>query len=118
MIGPCMYLFLLGSIHLLTLGAPRSSKKGGDDGDRNQRIAIVNGEKCKPKKCRQECKKGCPVVRMGKLCIEVRCWTRIPTDSLAYVRIALSETGILRRSLPRTRLRSCQRFSALAAVFA
>jgi ATP-binding cassette subfamily E protein 1 len=35
------------------------------------RIAIVNNDKCKPKKCRQECKKSCPVVRMGKLCIEV-----------------------------------------------
>ncbi|XP_039606132.1 ATP-binding cassette sub-family E member 1 [Polypterus senegalus] len=35
------------------------------------RIAIVNHDKCKPKKCRQECKKSCPVVRMGKLCIEV-----------------------------------------------
>ncbi|XP_042569534.1 ATP-binding cassette sub-family E member 1-like [Cyprinus carpio] len=39
--------------------------------DRNTRIAIVNHDKCKPKKCRQECKKSCPVVRMGKLCIEV-----------------------------------------------
>ena len=29
------------------------------------RIAIVNAEKCKPNKCRQECKKSCPVVRMG-----------------------------------------------------
>lgn len=29
------------------------------------RIAIVNAEKCKPSKCRQECKKSCPVVRMG-----------------------------------------------------
>jgi len=37
----------------------------------NHRIAIVDAEKCKPKKCRQECKKGCPVVRMGKICIEV-----------------------------------------------
>lgn len=35
------------------------------------RIAIVNEDKCKPKKCRQECKKGCPVNRMGKLCIQV-----------------------------------------------
>ncbi|KAI0593711.1 hypothetical protein F4775DRAFT_488179 [Biscogniauxia sp. FL1348] len=25
------------------------------------RIAIVNDDKCKPKKCRQECKKSCPV---------------------------------------------------------
>ena len=31
------------------------------------RIAIVNPEKCKPKRCRQECKKTCPVVRMGML---------------------------------------------------
>jgi hypothetical protein len=35
------------------------------------RIAIVNSDRCKPKRCRQECKKSCPVVRMGKLCIEV-----------------------------------------------
>ncbi|KAJ1513650.1 Fe-S cluster-binding ribosome biosynthesis protein [Coelomomyces lativittatus] len=35
------------------------------------RIAIVSSDKCKPKKCRLECKKSCPVVRMGKLCIEV-----------------------------------------------
>jgi len=30
------------------------------------RIAIVSSDKCKPKKCKQECKKSCPVVRMGK----------------------------------------------------
>mmetsp|Transcript_5594 Transcript_5594/g.14531 ORF Transcript_5594/g.14531 Transcript_5594/m.14531 type:complete len:613 (-) Transcript_5594:690-2528(-) len=36
------------------------------------RIAIVNAEKCKPSKCMQECKKSCPVVRMGKFCIEVQ----------------------------------------------
>ena len=30
-------------------------------------LAIVNSDKCKPKKCRQECKKGCPVVRMGTM---------------------------------------------------
>lgn len=39
--------------------------------DKLTRIAIVNSDKCKPKKCRQECKKFCPVVRMGKQCIEV-----------------------------------------------
>lgn len=39
--------------------------------DKLTRIAIVNADRCKPKKCRQECKKACPVVRMGKLCIEV-----------------------------------------------
>ncbi|OMH82028.1 ABC transporter E family member 2 [Zancudomyces culisetae] len=39
--------------------------------DKNPRIAIINEDKCKPKKCRQECKKICPVNRVGKLCIEV-----------------------------------------------
>lgn len=44
------------------------------------RIAIVTADRCKPKKCRQECKKSCPVVRMGKLCIEVT-----PTDKIATI---------------------------------
>ncbi|KAJ5637573.1 Translation initiation factor RLI1 [Penicillium lividum] len=35
--------------------------------DKLTRIAIINSDK----KCRQECKKACPVVRSGKLCIEV-----------------------------------------------
>ncbi|POG59612.1 hypothetical protein GLOIN_2v1720841 [Rhizophagus irregularis DAOM 181602=DAOM 197198] len=39
--------------------------------EKHTRIAIVSSDKCKPKKCRQECKKSCPVVRMGKhfICI-------------------------------------------------
>lgn len=44
------------------------------------RIAIVSAEKCKPKKCRQECKKSCPVVRMGRLCIEVT-----PSSKIAFL---------------------------------
>lgn len=48
--------------------------------DKLTRIAIVNDDKCKPKKCRQECKKGCPVVRMGKLCIEVD-----PSSKIAFL---------------------------------
>lgn len=39
--------------------------------EKNTRIAIVNTEKCKPKKCKQECKKVCPVNKMGKICIDV-----------------------------------------------
>lgn len=50
-------------------------KKGKDKEDEGEsaklRIAIVSEDKCKPKKCKQECKKFCPVVRTGKLCIEV-----------------------------------------------
>ena len=48
--------------------------------DKLTRIAIVTSDRCKPKKCRQECKKSCPVVRMGKLCIEVT-----PVDKLAKI---------------------------------
>jgi len=33
--------------------------------DQLTRIAIISSDKCKPKKCRQECKKSCPVVKMG-----------------------------------------------------
>jgi len=48
-------------------------KKGKDDDndERRLRIAIINSDRCKPKKCKQECKKFCPVVRTGKLCVEV-----------------------------------------------
>jgi len=52
--------------------------------DKLTRIAIVNTDRCKPKKCRQECKRSCPVVRQGKLCIEV-----FPTSKLAYISEAL-----------------------------
>lgn len=45
--------------------------KAVEETDKLTRIAIVNSDKCKPKRCRQECKKYCPVVRMGKLCIQV-----------------------------------------------
>ncbi|KAJ4268229.1 Fe-S cluster-binding ribosome biosynthesis protein [Fusarium torreyae] len=48
--------------------------------DKLTRIAIVNSDKCRPRKCRQECKKSCPVVRSGKLCIEVQ-----PDSRLAFI---------------------------------
>ena len=35
------------------------------------RIAIVNPDKCKPKKCSLECSKACPVNKTGKMCIDV-----------------------------------------------
>ncbi|KAL7126041.1 hypothetical protein ABFS83_14G158600 [Erythranthe nasuta] len=48
--------------------------------DRLPRIAIVNPDRCKPKKCRQECKRSCPVVRSGKFCIEVT-----PASKIAFI---------------------------------
>jgi ATP-binding cassette, sub-family E, member 1 len=44
------------------------------------RVAIVKPDKCKPKKCHQECKRQCPVVRLGKLCVEVA-----PNSKVAYI---------------------------------
>ncbi|KAF7370459.1 Rnase l inhibitor-type atp binding cassette protein [Mycena sanguinolenta] len=48
--------------------------------DKITRIAIVDSNRWKPKRCAQECKKSCPVVKMGKLCIEVK-----PTDKIAFI---------------------------------
>jgi len=59
---------------------PVKKKNEDDPGERLTRIAIVSTDKCKPKRCRQECKKSCPVVRMGKLCIEVT-----PNDKIATI---------------------------------
>jgi len=52
----------------------------GSTQEKLTRVAIVNTDRCKPKKCRQECKRSCPVVRQGKLCIEV-----VPTSKVAYL---------------------------------
>jgi ATP-binding cassette subfamily E protein 1 len=62
----------------LCRGMPRP--RANEEVEKQTRIAIVNSDKCKPKRCRQECKKSCPVVRMGKLCIEV-----VSTDKIAKI---------------------------------
>ncbi|DBB05960.1 hypothetical protein WJX82_003448 [Trebouxia sp. C0006] len=59
---------------------PPKKKSNKDDNDILTRIAIVNADRCKPKKCRQECKKSCPVVKIGKLCIEVA-----PTSKVSWI---------------------------------
>jgi ATP-binding cassette, sub-family E, member 1 len=61
---------------------PPKKKAGKDEKGEDQltRIAIIHAEKCKPKKCKQECKKSCPVVKLGKLCIEVT-----PKSKLAFI---------------------------------
>merc|ERR1712226_1262407 len=60
---------------------PKLNRKAADETETQTRIAIVNNDKCKPKRCRQECKKSCPVVRMGKLCIEVTPLVKIASIS-------------------------------------
>ncbi|ESU37696.1 RNase L inhibitor [Giardia duodenalis] len=42
---------------------------GKSKSDEVTRIAIVNKERCKPKKCNQECKLLCPVNKTGKRCV-------------------------------------------------
>lgn len=58
-------------------GKLKSERDKGEEKENLTRIAIVSADKCKPKKCHQECKKSCPVVRMGKLCIEVTSESKI-----------------------------------------
>ncbi|KAL3879506.1 hypothetical protein ACJMK2_031802 [Sinanodonta woodiana] len=64
--------------------------------DRPTRIAIVNNDRCKPSKCRQECRKYCPVVKIGKMCIEVT-----PADKIAFISEALCNgCGICAKKCP------------------
>ena len=44
------------------------------------RLAVVDGAKCKPAKCGLECRKKCPVVFMGKECIDVS-----KTSKIAFI---------------------------------
>jgi hypothetical protein len=47
---------------------PVKDKKKDDTAaseERLTRIAIVSTDRCRPKKCRHECKKSCPVVKCG-----------------------------------------------------
>jgi len=51
---------------------PKKKPSSGKEPEEHMtRIAIISAERCRPKKCNQECKKSCPVVKLGKLCIEV-----------------------------------------------
>ena len=54
------------------------SRKG--DTEDKLRIAIINEDRCKPKKCKQECKKVCPINKAGKMCVEV-----LPEDKVSKI---------------------------------
>ena len=46
--------------------APKlKAKDDGSGEEKLTRIAVISGDRCKPKKCKQECKKSCPVVKIG-----------------------------------------------------
>ena len=55
-------------------------KAGKQSKEEKLRIAIINEDKCKPKKCHLECSRICPINKGGKLCIEVT-----PKDKLAKI---------------------------------
>lgn len=63
-----------------TKGKGKTKNGRGDTHAKNERIAIVSADRCKPKKCKQECRKSCPVVKTGKLCIEVT-----PVSKIAFI---------------------------------
>ena len=83
---PFLRTFLFSSfVYLEKAMGKKGGGKGGassseDSGDRLDRIAIVNSDRCRPKKCRHECKRSCPVVKVGKLCIEVS-----PASKVAWI---------------------------------
>ncbi|VVA98696.1 unnamed protein product [Arabis nemorensis] len=56
--------------------------------DRMTRMAVVNTDRCKPKKCRQECKKICPVILCGNIKPNLGRFDRTPDwkEILTYFR--------------------------------
>lgn len=70
------------------------------------RVAVIQAAKCKPKKCRQECKRYCPVEQQGKECVNVdptsikaqivepncigcgQCILKCPFDAIKIVNVA------------------------------
>lgn len=40
--------------------------------DVKHRIAIIDPDRCKPRKCQQECRRNCPVNAIGKQCVTVK----------------------------------------------
>ena len=51
-----------------------------ESNEKQLRIAIINPDKCKPKKCKQECKKNCCLNMLGKICIDVQ-----PTSIICFI---------------------------------
>lgn len=62
------------------------------------RIAIVNQDKCKPKKCNLECKRKCPINIQGKMCIEVTKESKstIISEALCIGYIKITKNKVLR----------------------
>eukprot|EP00917_Polyrhabdina_sp_WS-2016_P022221 GHVP01048257.1.p1 GENE.GHVP01048257.1~~GHVP01048257.1.p1 ORF type:complete len:649 (-),score=100.87 GHVP01048257.1:109-2055(-) len=66
-------IILFGTLNM----PPKNSKQTDTSDGTRHRIAIVEQDRCKPKKCKQDCKRGCPVNRAGRDCIEVTALSKI-----------------------------------------
>jgi ATP-binding cassette subfamily E protein 1 len=75
--SPLIDLLCLCSFFLLSLSLSFSLMSRAGE---LTRVAVINPERCKPKQCRQECRKSCPVNKQGKRCIEVEV-----ASKLAYI---------------------------------
>jgi len=58
-----------------------------EDLNQSTRIAVIDSDRCKPNKCGQPCIKSCPVIRQGKICIEITKPVE-PSDQKAIAQIA------------------------------
>ena len=108
--------------------APKlKAKDDGSGEEKLTRIAVISGDRCKPKKCKQECKKSCPVVKIGapqpppprRRSSAASCAARprlsVGADAVRAPRVQAS--FVLRSRRP-ARLPSCPRSCASAAAFA
>ncbi len=60
------------------------------------RVFVIDPDKCKPKSCKQECKKSCVVNKTGKMCIEV-----MPTSTICFISESLCiGCGLCRKVCP------------------
>lgn len=55
------------------------------------RLAIIDKDKCKPKKCHKECYKSCVVNQIGKLCIEIEEIAKISDELCIGCNICVSK---------------------------
>ena len=71
---------------------------------------------CKPKKCRQECKRSCPVNSMGKMCITVEATSKVAWSELLQLSCCQQVSRLQRSAPPRTMQsqRSCASDAASA----
>ena len=83
---------------------PKPKRKDADVTENLTRIAIVNDDKCKPKRCRQECKKSCPGEQdLGPMVLTSNC--PFVCSGCFYLFVMAPRTGL--ESMPSNRRQLC-----------